>query len=275
MKDARKTLGSRAIGMACMLMAGVCAGTAQAQDMIPGGQETFKLNLGGILNVNNTNLRLDGAQGRGTDIDLESVTGLDEDLTSFLVSGEWRFAANHRFGIDYFNINRDRTKVIDRTIMIGDTTIPINANLSTEAKTEFFIMNYQYSFMKSQDMELSAIVGLYGAKFEYKFTANNPVINVNASTRAPLPLFGVGADFYLNPRWSARVFGEGLKVKVGDVDGSMYYLGASTDYMFTRNWGVGIGYRLADLKVDVDKSGFRGHAGWKMDSYTAYLQARF
>lgn len=271
MKDAR-ALSSHAIGMACVAV--VFAGAAQAQEMIPGGQETFKLNLGGILTVNNTNLRLDGAQ-RGTDIDLENVTGLDSDRSSFLASGEWRFAANHRISVDYFRLNRDSTKTIDRTITIGDTVIPVNTNLATESKTEFFITNYSYSFTKSPDMEFYGLLGLYGAKFDYSFKANSPIVNKSASTRAPLPLIGLGADFFLSPRWTVRVFGEGLKVKVGDVDGSMYHVGASTDYMFTRNWGVGLGYRLADIKVDVDKSGFRGHAGWRMDSYIGYVQAKF
>jgi hypothetical protein len=59
------------------------------------------------------------------------------------------------------------------------------------------------------------------------------------------------------------------------VDGSLYHVGLTTDYMLTRNWGLGVGYQLADLKVDVTKSGFNGHLSWRMDGYFAYVQARF
>jgi hypothetical protein len=45
--------------------------------------------------------------------------------------------------------------------------------------------------------------------------------------------------------------------------------------MFTRNWGVGLGYQLADLKVDSTKNSFKGHIAWRMDGYFAYVQARF
>jgi hypothetical protein len=264
------------IGGACAVVAGLLSFAAHAQEqMIPGGQETFKLNLGGIVTTNNTSFRLDGNNGRGTDIDLEGVTGLKGDVSSFLVSGSWRIAPNHRFGADFFQIERDTNKAIDRTITIGDTVIPVNTSLQTEARTQFFIVNYQYSFVKNADMEFAGILGLYGANYKYKFTAVNPLIDIDKSTTAPLPLIGLSLDLYISPRWTASFFGEGLKLKVGDVDGSMYYVGASTDYMFTRNLGVGVGYRLADLKVDVDKGGFRGHIGWRTDSYTLYVQAKF
>jgi hypothetical protein len=264
------------IGMACVLVAGACANDAQAQQaMIAPGTETFKINLGGILTTNNTSFRLDGSNGRGTDIDLESITGLEGDVSSIFASATWRFAPTHRVGILAFQVDRDKTQTIDRSITIGDTVIPINTSLSTEAKSQFFIVNYQWSFVKNADMEIAAVLGLYGANLKYKFTASNPVVDIDKSTAAPLPVIGLSADFYLNPRWTVSVLGEGLKVKVGDVDGSMYYLSASTDYMFTPNWGVGVGYQLADIKADLTKGDFRGHLGWRMDGYFAYVQAKF
>jgi hypothetical protein len=264
------------IGMACAIVAGICASAARADDgMIPPGMETFKLNLGGILTTNNTNFRLDGSQGRGTDIDLESITGVKSNVSSLLASATWRFAPNHRIGIQGFQIDRDHTLAIDREITIGDTVIPVNTVLSTENKTRFFIVDYQYSFVKNPNMEVAAVLGIYGANFKYKFTAVNPVVDIDKSTNAPLPLIGASADFFLEPRWTVSLLGQGLKLKVGDVDGSMYHFMVTTDYMFARNWGVGLGYQVADFKADVTKGDFRGHVGWRMDGYTAYLQAKF
>ena len=67
----------------------------------------------------------------------------------------------------------------------------------------------------------------------------------------------------------------GLKVKINDVDGRTYNVGVSTDYMLTRNFGIGVGYSFVDLSVDVTKSGFTGHLGWKMNSVLGYAQMRF
>jgi hypothetical protein len=265
------------IGMTCLVLAGACANAARADDdgMIPHGSETFTLSLGGIVNTNNTNFRLDGSHGRGTDIDLESITGVKESVSSYLASGTWRFAPNHRIGVMAFQNDRDNSKTIDRTITIGDTVIPINTNLSTSAKTQFFIVNYEYSFVRNENMELAGVLGLYGANYKFRFSAANPIVDIDKSTTAPLPLIGLNVDFFLSPRWTASLMGEGLKLKVGDVDGSMYHVHVSTDYMFTRNWGLGLAYQVSDLKADVTKNDFNGHIGWRMDGYTAYLQARF
>jgi hypothetical protein len=255
----------------------MCANAVRADDaMIPGGTERWTFRLGGIVNTNNTSFRLDGSSGgRGTDIDLEDTTGIKSNLSSVLASGTWRFASNHRIGVDYFQVDRSNTKAIDRTITIGDNVIPANTVLSTDNKATFFITNYQYSFLKSENVELAILGGVYAANLKFNFTANSPIVNIDRSSWAPLPVFGLSADFFLTPRWTATLFGEGLKLKVGDIDGSIYYVGASTDYMFSRNWGVGIGYRLTDIKVDLDKGNFRGHVGWRTDGYVAYLQARF
>jgi hypothetical protein len=262
--------------MSLVVLAGAGASAAHAQEaLIPPGTEAFKLNLGGIVTTNNTSFRLDGTGGRGSDIDLEGLTGLDEGVSTFFASGTWRFAPNHRLSLLGFQVERDRALNIDRTITIGDTVIPINTNLKTETKTQFFIVNYEYSFIRNESMELAGLLGLYGANFKYKFTANNPIVDIDKSTTAPLPIIGLKADFFISPRWTVSLFGEGMGFKVGDVDGSMYHVGASTDYMITRNWGVGLGYQLADLKVDVTKSDFNGHLTWRMDGYYAYLQARF
>ena len=265
------------LGTACLALAGAFAGAAHAEDgMIPWGTETFKLNLGGIVNTNSTKLRLDGSTGRGTDVDLEGTTGLSgSGVSSFLASGTWRFAPNHRIGAVVFTADRDATRAIDRTITIGDTVIPINTNLTTSAKSQFFIVNYEYSFIKNDALELSGVLGLYGANYKYRFSASSPIVNIDKSTTAPLPVIGLRADFFLSPHWTIGILGEGLSVKIGDVDGSIYHVAITTDYMFSRNWGVGLGYALADAKADVNKSGFNGHLGWRMDGYTAYLQMRF
>ena len=39
--------------------------------------------------------------------------------------------------------------------------------------------------------------------------------NIDRDTTAPLPLIGLSADFFITPRWTVSVFGQGMKFKVG------------------------------------------------------------
>jgi len=270
----RNAQGNKA---ACLLVFGLSlTGSAMAEeDVIAPGEETFKINLGGIINNTNSKLRLDGASGRSAEIDLENVTGLDNSFSSFLTAATWRLASRHRIGLEVFAVRRSASKTVNQTLQLGDTAISAGTTVSTETKSQFFITNYQYSFIKNSKLELAGLVGFYGARFKFDFDATSPATHVDAHTTAPLPVLGLSLSYFVTPRWTASVFAEGLKMKIGDVDGQVYYAGVSTDYMFTRHFGVGIGYSLADLKVDVDKGDFHGEVNWRMASLFAYAQARF
>jgi hypothetical protein len=266
---------ARAISAMCLLALGwgLNASAKAEEDIIRSGEETFKINLGGIINNSNSSLRLDGSAGRSAEVDLENVAGLEDNFSSLLGAATWRFASKHRIGAEVFAIRRSASKTVNQTIQLGDTVIPAGTTVSAESKSQFFVTNYQYSFIKNSNLELAGLVGFYGARFKFNFDA--PATHVDAHTTAPLPVLGASLAYFVSPRWTVSVFGEGLKMKIGDVEGRVYYAGVSTDYMITRHFGLGIGYSLADLKVDVDKGDFRGQVNWRMTSLFGYAQARF
>jgi hypothetical protein len=66
-----------------MLALSTSGGAWADQQLTKQGEETFKINLGGILNQNDTSLRLDGSSGQSREINLEDA-GLKRDSTSLL-----------------------------------------------------------------------------------------------------------------------------------------------------------------------------------------------
>jgi outer membrane scaffolding protein for murein synthesis (MipA/OmpV family) len=90
-----------------------------------------------------------------------------------------------------------------------------------------------------------------------------------------VPVLGAGISYYVDPRWTVSAFGEGLKIKNGDLDGWMLNAGVSTDYMLSRHFGVGIGYNVTSLRMDVEQSDFNGRVTWTTQGLTAYGQLRF
>lgn len=242
---------------------------------IRGGTETFKLNLGTILNQHDTELRVDGPNGRGVSFGLEDITGLQRDRWSTMVSGTWRFSPNHRVGFQAFSMNRHSDRVIERELTIKDQVIPIGTQLETTAKTNFLIANYQYSFFRDDRVELSAMAGIYGANFKFSFDSTNPPRDINQKATAPLPMLGVSLDTFVTPRWTISTFFEGFKLKVGDIDGTIGYFGLSTDYMLTRNFGLGVGLNSAAFRVEATASDFSGGFRYSTSSLFAYGQLRF
>jgi hypothetical protein len=242
---------------------------------IRGGTEKFKLNLGTILNQHDTTIRVDGPRGRGIEFGLEDITGLQQDRWSTLVSGSWRFAPNHRVGFQSFSTRRHNERVIERELVIRDETIPVGTRLSTTAKTDFLIFNYQYSLFRDDRVELSALAGFYGARFRFTFDSTNPPRDIDQKATAPLPVFGLGLDTFITPRWTVSTFFEGLMLKVGDVKGGIGYFGLSTDYMLTRHLGLGVGLNSVAISVEATDNDFSGTFRYRTNSVFAYGQLRF
>jgi hypothetical protein len=242
--------------------------------MIPHGGETFKLSLGGMLQRFDSGLRLDGSQGRSTELDLEDI-GAERSKATFWGEATWRFASRHRLGLQVFTVRRANEQAVSENLVIEDQDIPVNTVLSTEAKSTFLVANYQYSFIKSANMELAGLAGLYTARLRFRFGATEPPVEVDRKATAPVPVLGASISYYVNPRWTVSGFGEGLQIKTGDLDGWVLNAGVSTDYMLSRHFGLGIGYNITSLRVDVEQSDFHGRITWTTQGLMAYGQLRF
>jgi hypothetical protein len=253
---------------------------AAAQSFIKPGEETFTLNLGGIVNQFDTSLRLDGDSTRGTPINLES-NGLGRTRSSFVADATWRITPRNRVDLQYFSTTRSGSRDYSREVTIGGSTFPTGATVGIDAKDQFLLGNYRYSFVKTDEVELAGLLGIYGGRFEFNVNATGHELpdpqtyQSTASTTVPLPLIGGTLDWYINPRWKVSAGVSGLKASIGDVDGTAIVAAASTDYMLTRNLGLGLRYMYSDVDVDVSRSNFHGNATWRMNSVSVYAKVMF
>jgi hypothetical protein len=196
-----------------------------------------------------------------------------------MASGTWRISERNRIDVLYFGVKRNGSHSTTRDITVDDQTIPAGSTVSTEAKTDYLFFDYRYSFYKSDAWEFAGLLGLYGGKVD--FTVSGPGIvvgspvNVSKSTTVPLPLIGVSADWYIQPRWKVSSILSGMQAKVGDVDGDVTVFSISTDYMITRNLGLGMSYLYSDINVDVSKSDFNGNVSLKNNAGLLYATFRF
>ncbi len=249
--------------------------SALAQSGVKPGEETLILRLGAVAAQIETNARLDGSTSTGTSIDLESDAGLGTDKTTFQLGATWRIGRNHRIDGLYDEVKRDASKTTQRSFTIDDVTYPAGTVLNVEQKTSVGYLGYRYSFLKNPDMEIAAGLGIYGGNFKYKFNANQGGLNVDQSTTLPLPVLTLSGDFYLTDRLTMTAAVRGLKVKIGDVDGSVIGGTLASEYWLANNWGVGAALDYLKIEADVTKSDFRGNIEFKGTSGRLYLTARF
>ena len=209
---------------------------ANAQDLmsaplIKQGDETLVITLGGIGNRFDSTLQLNGQHGEGTELNLER-NGLRKSQWSFQGGLTWRFLSRNRIDVEYFYTNRSGSRTYDESITIGDNVYPAGATVSATTKDGFLIADYRYSFVKSDDFELAALLGVYGDRFKYNVSATgNPgdgtkSSSTNATTTVPLPLIGASLDWYINPRWKISGNVQGMKVRYGDYGGHAFVASA-------------------------------------------------
>lgn len=276
------------LAMTTVLATVALAAPAQAEDFIPGGEDRIKIVAGGVLAWIDSGVGVNGTASTGSIIDLEGP-GVDKKANNFILGAQWRVGSRHRISGLYFTTRKQRSVSFNQTVTIGDDTLVPPATLASDARNRFILVDYRYSFVKNQDVEIAGVLGAYINKFTVDLTGtatvqNNVAGTITTTNRAveyrpgvtvPLPLIGASIDWYATPRLTLGGSLSGLKAKIGDVDGSVFVAMVSAEYMFTRNIGGGVSFMHADLDVDVTKKNFNGTLNWTNDNLLAYVVVKF
>lgn len=241
----------------------------------PGLQDGFTLEVGAYAPNVKTNARLDSATlGRGTSISFEDDLGLDDSEIQPAILGRLRLGERWRIEGEYFALNRSGTRAINRTINFGGNLYPVGIVVNSEFNSDIYRLSAGYSFIKSTQAELGVALGLHVTDFTMSLAGAN-VARRTGDALAPLPTVGLYGSYALTPRWllSGRV--DFFSFSYNDYDGSLVNFVAGVDYRFTRNFGVGLGYRHVDYDLDVTKSSFSGNVQYEFSGPVLYLVASF
>jgi len=257
-----------------------------AEGGIKPGEEKFTLSAGVFLpnfntqiTVNNTDLDLGG------DVDLENDLGLKDNETVFWAGGTWRFAPRHRVGIAYFQFKRDATQTLLRDIEIDDEVYPAGASLESEFKLQTIPITYYYTFRKRQNYQLSLSAGLHWMAIDLSVIGKADLGtitgdgNVSATAAAPMPLFGLEYEHYLNSRWTTSVHGEIFGIDLSDstfaFSGTITNLSVNTIYYFVDNVGAGIALNWFTIDIDIKDDDWNGGLDYDYLGPQFFITARF
>ena len=258
----------------------VCAVVpAAATEALAGGEETLRVAVGGILTRFDSNVRVNGAVNDGSLIDLER-DGLDKKTENLVLSATWRPASRHRISATYFGTKRSGGRVLENDIEIGDELVPAGSSLDIAAKERYLFADYAYSFVKTPDVEIAGVLGLYASRFSFDLSAKTAEaeprsVTNTSSTTVPLPLIGASVDWYAAPRLQLNASLTGLKAKIGDIDGSVWLLNAGAEYMVMKNVGVGLSFLHTGVNVAVSKPRFNGVIDWNSNNFMLFALVRF
>jgi hypothetical protein len=245
----------RALVAASAFAAFVLAGAVRAgaeEESLP---DRFMLRLGGYHAQNaDTIMRLD-ANGLpvGTFIDFHETLGGDRSATVFRLDGLYRFNDHHGLGFSWYSLKFTGSRVLSQDITWGGQTIPINSKVDSEINFDVYKLNYQYSVYHNDKVELGASFGLHIMKTFAGISASgiSQSQNNNEAITAPLPVFGLFADYKFTPRFSAYYNYQWFFINYQDkVRGGLQDFLFGLEYRVFRNVALGLAYNRFALSIE-------------------------
>jgi hypothetical protein len=259
----------------------LCSTSALAGEESPVGKDKFKLSVGGFFSTIDSQLKINSKSiGMGTAIDLESDLGFDEDVSLGRIEGYWRFAKKHRLYVGYYGFDRDAVHTLDKEIVIDDKVFVVGADLYSNWEVDFFYAAYGYSFFQGEKWELSGTFGLYYLNTVFTTTGAAYINGApggitrerteEASLDLPIPLFGLAAEYYITPKWRAAVRVNYFTISLDEWSGHVFDTSAYLEYLFHKNFGIGLGYLYFDTDVERDRDRRIVHLDYRYSGVQLY-----
>ncbi|MFN9032046.1 MAG: hypothetical protein ACK54C_04980 [Betaproteobacteria bacterium] len=268
--------------MIALLLGLTAAGGATAQKA-PLLDDRFTLSAGGYLLQTDLRARLDGRSLRNPNVDFDEDLGVGKDASGYRIDGLWRITPRHHLQFMYFDNSNDSRRTISEDIRWGDTTYQAGATIDAEAKFKIFQLAFEYAFLRSRSCEIAGTIGEHYIDLSLKLAGTASIVDSNgnvvsrqfesrqSSVPAPLPVFGLRGRWEMAPDFYLDGLAQYFRVSVDILDGALYDLRAGGTYMFTQNFGVGLGYNHFKTTVDVSRSAFNGRVELGYSGLMLYL----
>ena len=249
-KDLWRVLVAAIAFTAFVLVSAVRVG---AEELLP---DTFMLRLGGYHAHNaDTILRLDANDiPIGTYIDFHDTLGGDTQSTVFRMDGLYRFNDKHGIGFSWYTLKFTGHTVLGQDIEWGGNDIFKGQTVDSEVKFDVYKLNYQYSVYHNDKVELGASVGLHIMRIFASINAAGITGAQSEAVTAPLPEFGLFADYNFTPRFSAFYNYQWFFINYQDkVRGGLQDFLFGLEYRVFRNVALGVAYNRFALNAKIQK----------------------
>jgi len=243
-----------------LALPGIALGADEKQSDLPWSK--VSLSLGWFFADLDSAFRLgDSSLGLGIGLDVEDLFGLDSVNSSFRIDGSWRFTKNWRHKLDFgwFRFHRESSAEISTAIELppelgGGTIGP--GHFQTKFNFDIIRVMYKYSLILNDHLDFHLGLGFF--VMPIGFGAQGIVDDVEAQhfekdITAPLPVFGVGLDLMLAPKWMIHQEMEFFYLELNDFKGGIFSATLALEYLPWKHVGFGLG--IDGKRVQVESNG--------------------
>ena len=239
--------------------------------------KTLTIKGGWYYPIQDTNVRLDGTGpfGGGVELDLEDDLDLKEDVSSYRIDAEWRFFSRHRLNFSFFDLSRDATSTLTKTITIP-TTPPTNFVIGDSVDSlwdwKVYAASYTWSFLQTDTYEVGFNIGVHITDIAIGIRTLNGLVEEAEAVTAPLPVLGLTGAYAFTPKLILRSNAGFFALKIDDFKGSLVNFDLDLEYNMWKYMGFGIGYNFFRMDLDVTADKFNGSAKYQYNGFKAFIK---
>jgi len=234
--------------------------------------DKYQFSVGTFVVGSNLKSTFDGtAVGSGDQVDFAHTFDMNKDYTRFRLDGLWRITPKHHVHFVWFQNNITRTRTLDKDLAWGDYTFQANAEVSAESKLGVYELTYEYAFIRKPTLEVAAGAGIHMMNMSILLKGNATYTDANGDIQpaefstsnsnlpAPFPVIGARATWAVTPTIFIEPELQWFAFHYDAYNGNWWDARVAAKWMFTRHWGVGLGYDAFHVNVTVDKASFNGN----------------
>ena len=224
--------------------------------------------------------------GLGIELDVEEFLGLDTSDTTFRIDAGYRFGKTRRHKVDFswFKFHREGSREFLDRIEIPELELDIGpGSLTSEFNFDIYKLQYEYSIVFDERIDLNLGIGLYITPIEFKLTGTiNGVFDerVEEDVTAPLPVIGVGIDYAITPKWFIRQQLNIFYLEISKYEGGIANLQLALEWLPWKHVGFGLGVDSMRVEIEANDSDipgldFRGTIEFQYFGAQFYVKAFF
>ena len=274
--------------LTCAAWAALAALPASAQSSGAQGlhDNAFVINGGMYVFQSDVRAALNGQSANNPDIDFDEDLGRADDSKRGRLDLLWRLNPNHHLRFLYFDNSTSRSKVLTRNIDWGDYTFQVNTTLESQTDFKVYALAYEYAFMRTPSYELAASLGVHYMDLSLRLSGTATVAGggggsasgVRSDSRdlpAPLPVIGLRGGWVISPQWYLDGQAQFFEIDYQGYNGRWTDARLGLTWMFSRNFGIGLGYNGFATRVDVSRDDYNGRLKFGYSGFQTYLTGTF
>ena len=237
--------------------------------------DRLQISAGAFFPSFDTKISLDGDNGRvGTLMDMEHLLGLDDTITTPIADILWRITDRHRLLFSYFNLDRDGTRNLSRSINFGDQTYTVGTDVRSSLDISIYRVGYDYSFINDGRKEFGLGLAVDLMPIEASIQAAGLAAEREDMLLA-VPTLGLHTAYGISKKLALIGRFNGIYFDFDISSGSVLNPVAILEYNASESLSVGAGYAYYKIDVEADYSGFDGTLDFEYHGPLVYMKLLF